>query len=290
MKRQKRVLAAALCAAMLLLCGCSGQENNLKETQSQVEDTVSSVSQTASTLETDTKTQPVQQEVSQTSSAASQPKELSSASQATPSAQPEVETTPVAYQHSFHDIGTVGTCSTPGQHIYECTKCGYTEYGDIIPPEHFGKYACEYCGVPLPEYPFEGLNVWLEDTAGGNWIYEDTLGSFQLTPYLFTELGDVTVYYFTADGSKWLDFTLYQNGAIRLSYSDSNGNMSGTWNCSEIDHNFPMRFAQQAVSDPQAQQRMAEGLNQTLNSSLEIFRQLVSRFGFTLSTYGFTAW
>lgn len=277
---------------MLLLCGCSGQENNLQETQSQVEDSVSSVSQTASALETDVKTQPVQQEVSQTSSAASQPDEPSSASQATPSARPEVETTPVAYQHSFHDIGTVGTCSTPGQHIYECTKCGYTEYGDIIPPEHSGKYTCEYCGIPLPEYPYIGVNVWLEESCGGAWNYQGSLGRCTVTPSYALDVYNITGVYYSTDEAQSLFFSIQEDGSLIMEFTGSTGyyHCSGIWDCSEITHDFAAQEVQGAYADPEMQQQYEAEFSQALENALAIFQQMISPFGFTLSTYGFTAW
>ena len=306
-------MAAGLCAVMLLLCGCSGQ-NARQGTGLQEKGTASTSSQTSSALESEIKTQPVEPETSALSSEAPDAAQPSSASSAEEAAQPTPQATDqptttttqqsghhgqqnghtqaTACQHSMRDVGGMGTCSHPGQHIYECTKCGYTEYGDVIPPHHDGKYTCEYCGIPLPEYPYIGVNVWLEESCGGAWNYQGPLGRCEITPCNALYTYDILGTYFSSDDSLHIDFGIREDGTIVMEFTGSTPDyhLQGVWDCSEINHNFAAQEVQGSYTDPAMQQQFETELSQALENVRAVFQQMITPLGFDLSTYGFTAW
>ncbi len=304
MKTRKRVLAVFLCAAMLLLSGCAGQSDGTQEMESQVESTVSSVSQAVSAPETDVKAQPVEQEepeeegsqvnssvLEETSSASdSQPVSTSAAATTTqPQAAPDPQ--PVVCQHSFHDEGYDSTCSELGQHVYVCTKCGYIEYGENIPMKHDGKYVCEYCGIPMPEFPFEGLNTWLKTNYNGVWQHTDSLGTCVVNadPY---EDDDITVFYDSADGQLSLYFSFDKSGSTIIEFFGDEQtfcHLKGVWDSREISRDFP-HLESLGYEDPQMQQALETELYAALDRFFTIFQQLLDPFGLNISMYGFTSW
>lgn len=307
MKTQKRVLAALLCAAMLLLGGCAGQTD---DTQSPVvfqeEETSSAVSRTESALEASATVQPASPEVSQpeessgAESSASEeetssvpetaaPEVAAALTTTTPQAAPSTQTT--ACQHSFHDEGFDSTCSELGQHIYVCTKCGYIEYGENIPMKHDGKYVCEYCGIPMPEFPFEGLNTWLKTNYNGVWQHTDSLGTCVVNadPY---EDDDITVFYDSADGQLSLYFSFDKSGSTIIEFFGDEQtfcHLKGVWNSSEISRDFP-RLESLGYEDPQMQQALETELYEALDRFFTVFQQLLDPFGLNIAMYGFTSW
>ena len=308
MKTQKRVLAALLCAAMLLLGGCAGQTD---DTQSPVvfqeEETSSAVSRTESALEASATVQPASPEVSQLeeSSVAESSASEEETSSVPETAAPEVAAAPTtttpqttapatqttACQHSFHDEGFDSTCSELGQHIYVCTKCGYIEYGENIPMKHDGKYVCEYCGIPMPEFPFEGLNTWLKTNYNGVWQHTDSLGTCVVNadPY---EDDDITVFYDSADGQLSLYFSFDKSGSTIIEFFGDEQtfcHLKGVWDSSEISRDFP-RLESLGYEDPQMQQALETELYEALDRFFTVFQQLLDPFGLNIAMYGFTSW
>ena len=304
MKQKKSLLAACLCAVTLLMSGCAGQVQVPSGSEPFPEDTASS--QTASVLESETKAQPVEQ--SQEAEAASPGPETQPVQAAAPQTQSVPDPQPVACQHSFHDVGYDSTCSTPGRHVYVCTKCGYTEYGEEIPLAHNGKYVCEYCGLPLKEEgcPVHCLYDWVQRNGtptpnGLGYAVEALDGDRQYS--MFADSYDIqwplTVESNRPDGSMdgpnlrmvlhdyetTVDFHFYNqyaSGHVSVERASVSRN-----NLPQLDNFYVNSGAPEEGTTQQLQQEFEQELIRLLDG---VQTKLLPQMDYTLADLGFTAW
>lgn len=323
MKTRKRVLAVLLCAAMLLLGGCAGPgDDTPSPTVSREEGTSSAVSQTESALEASATVQPASPEASQleessqaessaseetTSSApeAAAPETTAAPTTTTPQAAPSTQTT--ACQHSFHDEGYSGSCSQPGRHIYVCTKCGYTEYGEETPPQHDGKYICEVCGLPLrdggPAFNRHCLYEWItqngtyDDIHGYTyrWDYIDANGAYYSIAASCSQWGTLELYYYPTDGRKLNSVLREGSNSIEFYFYGDYASGNFTIPVSQLSHSMAV-MADGFSLDSDApenytQEQFQNEFAATISQMLDTFNgQLLPQVEFHLADLGFTSW
>ncbi|MDF2557948.1 MAG: hypothetical protein K0R71_1776 [Bacillales bacterium] len=110
--------------------------------------------------------------------------------------------------HNYVNNVVAPTCKSKGYTRHTCSKCGKSYIDSYVAPRHdYGKYLCEYCGLPDPSIALSSLPAWLEKhgTLEGNGIYSGIH---------YTENGGKYSIYYNTVSFKDISFDYENNGEI----------------------------------------------------------------------------